>query len=436
MGKVSKKQGTLDKVNKTVAADEFINKHKGKPTDFTRNRVLKFAVVFMLILRNSAKSIQLALNEIFVQGFISCAVSASAYVQARKKLRHTAFIELNELITTTYYSDDKIKRWKGYRCFGVDSSKIILPNTEEMKKTYGEIKIKNQQMESSYVSATFECCYDVLNHMAVKNILAPGSSYEVDLAIEMLGEESEKDLLIYDRGYASYEFLAALVSRNKTYLVRCPSNSFKAARSLFKREKEWSKIVDLKAPEDRRNELKEKGLPLEIRVRFVSVILSTGEIEVLATSIMETHFERDDFKEAYYLRWGVEGYYNLIKGRLNLENFTGKTVESVKQDFWSTIFISNLETILTEETEEEMNSQLEDDQYEKKINKAVSFNAIKNMALDILFNEKDKSNVLKKLELLFKTNPVAVRPERSLPRKKFSALRSYNFVKRIKKQVF
>ena len=47
-------------------------------------------------------------------------------------------------------------------------------------------------------------------------------------------------------------------------------------------------------------------------------------------------------------RWGIETFFGVLKGRLNLENFSGKTAESVKQDFYSTIFISNLETILTE----------------------------------------------------------------------------------------
>lgn len=426
----------INNLNKTLATDNFINKHKDKCTDFTRDRVLRFAVVFTLILRKSAKSLQLALNELFAQGIICTIVSASAYVQARKKFKHTAFIELNDQITTFYYAS-KIKRWKGYRCLGVDGSKIILPNTKEIREEFGSIKIKNQEMEGSYASATFECCYDVINRIVVSSILASGSAYEVNLAIEMLEGITENDLLIYDRAYASYLFLSSLVHNNKNYLVRCPKKSFKAAESLFKQEKKsWSKIAILKAPKDQIRELAAKGLPLEIRVRFVSVILSTGEVEVLMTSIMDNNFKRKDFKEAYHLRWGVEGYYNLVKGRLDLENFTGKTKEAVKQDFWSTIFISNLETVLTEEAEEEMNTPLIDDQSGKKINKAVSFNAIKNTAFDILFNEKDKSSVFKKLELLFKTNPVSLRPDRSPPRKKFSSLRSYNFVRRIKKHVF
>ena len=74
-------------------------------------------------------------------------------------------------------------------------------------------------------------------------------------------------------------------------------------------------------------------MPLEIKVRFVSVILSTGEVEVLATSLMEESIQREDFQQLYFLRWGVETFFSLIKGRLNLENFTGKTLESVQQDF-------------------------------------------------------------------------------------------------------
>jgi IS4 transposase len=53
--------------------------------------------------------------------------------------------------------------------------------------------------------------------------------------------------------------------------------------------------------------------------------------------IDETEFPTEDFGEIYHLRWGVEGFYAILKTRLNLENFSGKTAESVYQDFYSTI---------------------------------------------------------------------------------------------------
>jgi hypothetical protein len=32
-------------------------------------------------------------------------------------------------------------------------------------------------------------------------------------------------------------------------------------------------------------------------------------------------------------RWGVETFYGVLKGRLELEHFSGQSVEAVRQDF-------------------------------------------------------------------------------------------------------
>ena len=49
------------------------------------------------------KSLQLRLNELSV-GFMQMPhITKSAYSQARQKLRHTVFIELDKLLTSTYY---------------------------------------------------------------------------------------------------------------------------------------------------------------------------------------------------------------------------------------------------------------------------------------------------------------------------------------------
>lgn len=415
----------------------FIGRHKSNAKNFTRIRALSFQVIFMQILRKSVKSLQVSLNELFMFNLIPFTVSASAYTQARKKFKHTAFVELNNGIVEMFYSNENIKKWNGYRCLAADGSKIILPKTTEIALEYGAIAIKNQSISSHFSQGMFECYYDVLNHMAVRCVLAHGLSYEVNLAIQMLDVATEQDLLIYDRGYASYEFLATLVSQNKNYLIRCPRSSFKVASTLMDNATTWSKTVTLVCPSGQRKNIREKGLPLEIKVRFVSVVLSTGEIEVLATSLMDQAIKRDEFRWLYGMRWGVETFYARLKGRLSLENFTGKTVESVKQDLWSTIFISNFETIARLEIEDDMNINLTAEQYKKKINAAVSFNAIKNMAFDIFLNEQDSGAALQKMVLIFKTNPILQREEReSPPRKKPSDLRSYNFLRRIKKMIF
>jgi hypothetical protein len=433
---MEKREKGIKQVNQKLGEEVFVKAHKSNQEDFTRNRTLNFAVVFMLILRKSVKSIQLTLNELFMNGYIGKVTSASAYTQARKKLKHTAFIELNEDILGIYYEDDAIKRWKGYRLLGADSSKIILPPTADIEKEYGKVAVNNPQMKGSYVCGLFECYYDVLNHMAVKSCLTSGLRSEISIAKELLEGLQEEDIVIYDRGYASYEFLAHLEQKRQHFVIRCPRHFFKGVTApLFLRKGPWSQVVKIKAPEGKREQIKASGLPEEIEIRLVSVVLNTGEVEVLATSLKDLEITREEWKELYGLRWGVEGFYEVVKNRLYLENFTGKTAESVKQDFWSTIFISNCETLMTEEADEELNESIVEVAYEKKVNKAVSFNVIKNMAFEIFLNATDMEAASRKMALLFKTTPVVVRPDRKFGRKR-SIRRSYHYVKRVAKVVF
>ena len=439
---MNKKQLLIDLTRQEIKKLEFINHHKNDPRDFTRERVFSFALVFILLLQKSVKSLQLVLNEIFVEAHIKHTVTSSAYSQVRKKFKHTAFMALNERAISLYYSDNNIKRWKGYRVFGVDASRIILPNHPEIKAEFGDIPIKNQHGESGrYSSAWFECRYDVLNHIAYQSELYPSDSYEVDLALKLLKESVDEgtdsnDLDIYDRGYCSYKMIAHLMHYKRAFVIRCKANTFKEAASLFSGQGHWSKTVKLNVPQNKKKEMQTAGLPTEVEVRFVSVVLDTGEIEVLITSLMDVGIQRSEFKILYFLRWGVEGFYHLLKGRLNLENFTGKSLESIKQDFWSSIYISNVETIFTEDIQEEINTDLKENQSPKKINKAVSFNAIKNMAFELFFYEKDETMIEEKLTQLFKTNTLVQREGRNVTHKKFSWPKTINFQKRNRKHVF
>lgn len=254
----------INQVSAQIVEPFFIHTHKTKINDFSRERVLTFPVVFMQILRKTVKSLQVSLNELFMSNHIESTVSASAYTQARKKFKHTAFIALNDDIVNIFYSDDNIKKWRGYRCIGVDGSKIILPNGHDIEAEYGSINIKNQSMSSQFSQGMFECYYDVLNHMAVKCKLAHGLSYEVNLAIQMLDCTTHKDLLIYDRGYASYEFLATLTQQHKNYIVRCPISSFKAIQSLVSDPENWSKVVTLKPPTNQKKISQKKVCRLKL----------------------------------------------------------------------------------------------------------------------------------------------------------------------------
>lgn len=422
--------------------NEFVKKHKSFPKDFTRLRKLPFATIFALILRNSVKSLQLMLNEFVLQLKIDGVITASAFSQARKKLKHTAFIEINNGLVSIFYRNKKeIKKINGLRVIGCDGSVLALPINEETKQVFGTRAIGNHLTDKElgeYVRTTFEAHYDVLNNMAIKTVLSePGDRYEVDLAIEALDCFGDNDLLVYDRAHAGYPFLARLAKEKKKYLIRCSKGSFAAAQAMFKDSSPMDIITTINVTSRYTKQLKEQCLPASVTVRLVKVILSTGEPEVLVTSLMdEEKFPIKIFAELYHLRWGVETFFSKLKGRLGLENFTGKSVEAIKQDFWSTIMISNLETIMTGDLEEEINAKIDETVKNRAINKAVSFNAIKNLAFEILSAKVDQDILEDKLKKLFLTNLRSIRKDRTAPRYKISDTRSLNFQKRFRKHVF
>lgn len=117
-----------------------------------------------------------------------------------------------------------------------------------------------------------------------------------------------------------------------------------------------------------------------MKVRSVQVTLDNGTIEVLATNILDDKvLQTSYFIELYARRWAIETYYDVLKNRLSLENFTGLTALAVKQDFYATIFLANYEAMLVYDTNLEFQEKAGDNKYTQQVNRAESFNAIKHL---------------------------------------------------------
>jgi hypothetical protein len=267
----------------------------------------------LLILQKSVKSLQLILNELTLSLCLDAlTVTNSAYTQARANLRHTAFIELNQkAVVDVMYQDNNIKRYQGMRVLGIDGSKITLPNTEDIKKEFGQISYANNypQVKGKQAYGMASVMYDVLNRIAVDSTLSIAKAYEVELAIGHLAYTQEKDLLIYDRNYPSYLHISHLNQCDKKFVMRCSRASFKQAREMLQGKGKDSQIVNLKPHHAKLKQIKDYDLPEETTVRFVRVELSTGEYEVLVTNLLdEQEFLSEEFLQIYAMRWGVEGF--------------------------------------------------------------------------------------------------------------------------------
>jgi len=295
-----------------------------KDTDFTRNRKLNFMTMMNIMIKKSSKSLQNTLNDSKERIHELCnslyeTVTNGAYTRARAKLRHEAFIELSQLVRDDFYEDGEYQTYKGFRLLAVDGSVVTLPNTDDVKTEFASTVVKNQMPEFSkdVVLARVSTLYDVLNSIVIDASINDKSIGERRLAKEHLEKTDKNDLTIYDRGYPSYE-LFAQIDKKSNYLMRIRKNSFSQVKFLFDKHSKIKDIVlEIKAPKKIKEELSQNNLPLLMKVRFVQVLLSTGEVEVLATNILDPDIlQIEDFKELYALRWGIETFYHIIKNDL------------------------------------------------------------------------------------------------------------------------
>ena len=198
-----------------------------------------------------------------------------------------------------------------------------------------------------------------------------------------------------------------------------------------------SVVVKLVPPSSQRTLMRSLGLPLQLIVRFVSVRLPTGELEVLATSLLkQEQYPTEEFLDVYHHRWPHETFYGRVKGRLDLENFSGQTAEAVRQDFYATVLLCNLETALSQPAEQELRESSAAHQHPKQVNRAVSYHALKDRLLDLLYSNRPAEEVVLELQQLLLGSPVSVRSQRKPPRRKLSLNRSYHYQRHVKKIVY
>ena len=359
------------------------------------------------------RSLQNLLND-FSEKLQIETVTASAFSQARKKFRHTAFIELLTKGLEVFYSFD-YETYQGHRLISIDGSILRLPNEEELIEEFGCVTDKNRYHSTKHVEAKCSIAYDLLNKVPIHGFLARARSNDCALSSEHLSFLKPKDLVIADRAYASYRLFHLIKQTGSDFIIRCPRRRFKDGAGMFVKQKQKSKIVEILLHDKL---LKDETLPASMNLRFIQVILSTGEIEVLITSLLDKDvYKTNSFKKLYNLRWGIETYYHLLKSRLALEHFSGKSLESVKQDFHATLFLSALETVVTAESNLELSKK--ETKYKQKVNKSISFNIIKEKAFEILCEPEipyEKRN--EKLTKLFTQNPTLIRENRKTPRHK------------------
>ena len=269
--------------------------------------------------------------------------------------------------------------------------------------------------------------YDPLNNLVIDGKMEANICDEYTLAIMLLDNIRENDLVILDRGYGARWLFYLLQQKKANYIVRVQRNFGSNVDSFWDAE-EKERIVEIQElPKKSKKRLQERGFEFKpFKFRLVKIILNTGETEVLATSLVDSEkFNLTFLKETYELRWGIEVNYDHLKNHIELGNFTGYSVQAIKQDFFANILLANIQALLVRDAQAEMSAKNENKQlkYEYKINKNLSLGFLKERVVDILLS--NKPEYFEELKALFQIEPSPIRKGRKFPRERQRTKRKF-----------
>jgi len=206
-------------------SEELKDFYRVSKTDFTRQRKQSFSGTILLILNRITKTISIEIDN-FIQvlqqrqtTIDQSYFSKSAFVQCRQKIKYDVFIHLSKQLIHEFYSDNElgVKLWRGFRLLAVDGTHLTLPNSNELRNYYGEAK---NQTNVVSIQARASVLYDVLNGFVIDSVLAPLSKAERSIAVNHLDSAKEGDLILYDRGYPSFEMVFEHKQINVDFVFR------------------------------------------------------------------------------------------------------------------------------------------------------------------------------------------------------------------------
>lgn len=346
-------------------------------------------------------------------------ISKSAFTQARKKLKYTAFIELNksQLDYFDRHAPHK-KTWKGKRLVAIDGSLLNLPHTEEVESYFGGVSNQHEKV----VSARCSFAFDVTNELVLDAKIAPRRSCEKDLAVKHLESLNPKtDLLIFDRGYPSQWLIGLLMKKGFEFCFRL-STAWKGAYQVLESANDIAWSMTRRSKKDL-GKLRTYNIPSTLTgLRLVSIPLISGEKEVLVTNLTDTNsFPINSLKELYNKRWGVEEGYKTFKKVIHIEHFSGKSVLAIKQDFHARVFMLNMASMVRNQGVNS-ESKNKNNTYKSKINKTQTLAKIKDFLVDLFYSKRIRK-IVKHLVEVIKARKDIDRPDRSFRRMPSSSRR-------------
>ena len=328
----------LKRTNTLIKSEEYKEAYR-MDNSFSRKRKLSFSNAVYFICSALRKSLSTEINNFIEEHFYLefPNLLKQAFSKARQNISPEAFKELCRVFTDSFYNSNvNLKKWNGFNVFAVDGTTLQVPDTSENIEYFGT---STNQSTTKTALASASALYDVLNDIVIDATISRYRTSERKMARQHINSINNIKLLsnsivIFDRGYPSYDMFNFLEENGLFFLMRV-SSSYKVAESIDSKDSILNYKFGVYSKE----------------VRVIKVELPDGTIEVLLTNIFDKSITTTLFKELYFLRWGVECKYKELKSSIEIEEFSGTKPIAIEQDFYASIYLSMVASLIKKDAD-------------------------------------------------------------------------------------
>lgn len=405
----------LEQTKDLLLSYDYLCRSRIKSTYFTRLRKLSFFENMLFILSGARNSLQGELNHYLdMLNRQDETYSKQAFSKGRQRIKPEAFKELVDNAVQTTYSVVQTQTWNGFHLLAIDGSKYNLPSNPETNEVFG-VQVTSGAAQPQALGS---CLLDVLNGMIVDVRFGACCDNERIHAAEMICHLNTalitNPLYIMDRGYPCSALMELIGKLKQHYLMRCDKTFLSAVKFAGTDVVVTHKFVKGTEP---------------VRFRIITITLPNGEKEYLVTNIFDSKFNEATMAELYRMRWGIETKYNDLKGKLQIENFTGNTPIAICQDFYATVYLANLAGVIALDYRDEIEAfhNSPENLHTYKLNVNLTISALKQNVIELLLadSRRRSSMILNKIALRLHSAVVPIRPGRSFDRKRQHKLSKY-----------
>ena len=341
-------------------------------------------------------------------------VTDAAFSLARFKIDLSFFKDLNKIVID-FHQESPSKLWKGFQLIAGDGSTVSLPASRQIKEYFG-VHSNNDDGIKNCLAQIF-MLYDVYTDVVIDGRISTMENSERTLLSNCLADQPvTKAIYLLDRGFGHFHVCKRFLNQKRDFCIRISNSCSVSCRAVM--ENPLNDFITYWKPSRKEKKTCHKhGLDNEpVKIRASKIMLNTGEIEILVSSLYETNtYSLADIKGLYKLRWGIEEGYKKLKPKMRLEQFGSRKPEGIFQEFEAHLFMMNLVGIMGNIAQNEIAEKCRKRKLKYKYNWQSAYRLIRNKIVSLL-NQVEIEHIIDKLLKLIAASVVAIRPERSFPR--------------------